>query len=222
MSNLRVDVTELSGQEFEDRCSKILCEHYLLESSKTKATRDGGKDIILYKGKDMWYVECKRYTSGKATVKEIRNLESVVRTDKAKKGIFICTSGFSSDAADYAKKSKIEMVGFHELCGMAHKKDWDLYLFYSGTPFQRISGKKDTTNMFFESQGAIASGVKYSIDGEKYYPLKDFNCCSTFKGKHTLSVKVGMRGSEFELDPADDVTYRIGLDKLGRIDVTEE
>lgn len=71
----------------------------------TKATRDGGKDIIIRKpeilGDFIYYVECKKYSTNKHVgVGIIRNLNSVIDMDRVNGGIIATTSYFTRPAKD--------------------------------------------------------------------------------------------------------------------------
>lgn len=71
----------------------------------TKATRDGGKDIIIRKpdilGDFIYYVECKRYAANNPVgVGIVRALDGVINMDRVNGGIIATTSYFAQDAKD--------------------------------------------------------------------------------------------------------------------------
>jgi len=90
----------------------------------TKATRDGGKDIILRKpdilGDMVFYVECKQYNEkNKVGIDIIQRFSGVIEMDKVNGGIIATTSFFSKDAKDLIIEKdlnyKIQMHDFNTI-----------------------------------------------------------------------------------------------------------
>lgn len=98
------EIYRLTSREFE----KVMAEIYNKLGYKvklTKATRDGGKDIIIRKpdilGDYIYYVECKKYAVDKPVgVGIVRMLGGVINMDKVNGGIIATTSYFAQDAKD--------------------------------------------------------------------------------------------------------------------------
>ncbi len=93
----------------------------------TKATRDGGKDIILRKpdilGDMVFYVECKQYNEkNKVGLDIIQRFTGVIEMDKVNGGIIATTSFFSKDAKDWIIEKdlnyKIRMHDFNTIQNM--------------------------------------------------------------------------------------------------------
>lgn len=79
--------------------------------TRTKATRDGGKDLIIripeILGDFVYYVECKKYNPKRPIgVGIIRNLVGTVNTDRVNGGILATTSFFTRDAYDFISHNK--------------------------------------------------------------------------------------------------------------------
>lgn len=93
---------QLDDREFEAVMAEIYNKlGYKVEL--TKATRDGGKDIIITKpeilGDFIYYVECKQNAPKRHVgVGIIRNLIGTINTDRVNGGILATTSYFTSDA----------------------------------------------------------------------------------------------------------------------------
>lgn len=90
----------------------------------TKATRDGGKDIILRKpdilGDMVFYVECKQHNErNKVGIDIIQRFTGVIEMDKVNGGIIATTSFFSKDAKDWIIEKdlnyKIQMHDFNTI-----------------------------------------------------------------------------------------------------------
>ena len=77
---------------------------------QTKRTGDGGKDLVMYKNGQTYYVEVKRYGKGNPVSRPlIQKLVGACHPVGAK-GIFITTSRFTKEAIDEAHRSNIELI----------------------------------------------------------------------------------------------------------------
>lgn len=77
---------------------------------QTKRSNDGGKDLIMYKCGQTYYVEVKRYGKGNPVSRPlIQKLVGACHPVGAK-GIFITTSRFTKEAIDEAHRSNIELI----------------------------------------------------------------------------------------------------------------
>lgn len=79
--------------------------------TRTKATRDGGKDLIIripeILGDFIYYVECKKYAAKRPIgVGIIRNLVGTVNTDRVNGGILATTSFFTRDVYKFISDNK--------------------------------------------------------------------------------------------------------------------
>lgn len=101
---------QLTDNDFE----VVMAEIYSklgYDVTRTKATRDGGKDLIIripeILGDFIYYVECKKYNPKRPIgVGIIRNLVGTVNTDRVNGGILATTSFFTRDAYDFIKDNK--------------------------------------------------------------------------------------------------------------------
>lgn len=81
---------------------------------QTKRTGDGGKDLIMYKGTDIYYVECKKYAKSNSIQRPlIQKLVGACHPVGAK-GIFVTTSKFSKGAITEAYKSNVRLIDGQE------------------------------------------------------------------------------------------------------------
>ena len=98
----------VSPREFEELVEQILQDEGF-STYLTKATRDGGRDIVATKaginGKPVtFYVECKRYDrKNKVSVDLVRALYGVQTGDKVNKACLVTCSSFTRDAIEFAK-----------------------------------------------------------------------------------------------------------------------
>ena len=102
-------IYDISPRDFEIIVEQILQDDGF-ETHLTKATRDGGRDIIATKtginGRPVvFYVECKRYSrKNKVNVSLVRALYGVQTADKINKACLITSSSFTRDAVAFAEE----------------------------------------------------------------------------------------------------------------------
>jgi restriction endonuclease Mrr len=119
----------LDGKQFEIVMEEIYRKlGYKVE--RTQVSRDGGKDIIIRKpeilGDFIYYVECKRHSIKRPIgVGILRNLITVVNTDRVNGGILATTSYFTRDAKKYIDENKygyqIQMHDFDTIRSLLNK-----------------------------------------------------------------------------------------------------
>lgn len=77
---------------------------------QTKRTGDGGKDLIMYKGGQIYFVEVKRYGKSHPVDRPlIQKLVGACHPNNAK-GIFVTTSRFTQGAINEANRSGIQLI----------------------------------------------------------------------------------------------------------------
>ncbi|MUV38795.1 hypothetical protein JNUCC1_02666 [Lentibacillus sp. JNUCC-1] len=76
----------------------------------TKATGDGGKDILIYKKDFHAIIECKRYVKQKVTRPHVQKFYSAIIDCKADKGYIITTGEFTAQAISYAIGKSIVLI----------------------------------------------------------------------------------------------------------------
>ncbi|MBH0346329.1 restriction endonuclease [Bacillus thuringiensis serovar muju] len=84
----------------------------------TSGSNDGGKDIILHKGKEMKFVEVKRYTKSSIGRPFIQKLHSAIVDADAVGGYFVTLSHFNKNARQYAANKNIELIDGDSLINM--------------------------------------------------------------------------------------------------------
>jgi restriction system protein len=74
---------------------------------------DGGVDVEIKEDKlglDTVYIQAKRWSDGQVGSKEIQSFVGALHGKKARKGVFITTSGFSKPAEEYALKIQDKVI----------------------------------------------------------------------------------------------------------------
>jgi restriction system protein len=84
---------------------------------------DGGVDGVIKEDKlglDAVYIQAKRWADGSVGSKEIQAFVGALHGRKARKGVFITTSGFSKPARDYVRdiQDKVILIDGHELADL--------------------------------------------------------------------------------------------------------
>ncbi len=115
---------EIEPRRFEDLIASIM-KDMGFDIELTKATRDGGRDIIASIKNSvtdmLCYIECKRYApENKIGVGIVRKVVGVHTLRKPTKSIIVTTSFFTKDAIEEAKiiENQIDLKNFNNL------KDW--------------------------------------------------------------------------------------------------
>lgn len=101
---------QLTDNDFEIVMAEIYSK-LGYDVTRTKATRDGGKDLIIkipeILGDFIYYVECKKYAAKRPIgVGIIRNLVGTVNTDRVNGGILATTSFFTRNAYEFITDNK--------------------------------------------------------------------------------------------------------------------
>jgi len=117
-------IYDLTPRKFEELVASIL-KDMGFDVELTKATRDGGRDIIAHIRNSvcsyLTHIECKKYSpDNKIGVGIIREVMGVHQIRQATKSIIVTTSFFSSDAIKEAKlvENQLALKDFNDL------KEW--------------------------------------------------------------------------------------------------
>jgi HJR/Mrr/RecB family endonuclease len=106
-------IYDLSSRQFEELVAELMTKQgYNVDL--TKATRDGGKDLIIANhteiGNFIYYVECKKYAPNRPVgVNLVRELAGTISSDRITAGLMITSSYFSPDAIQLSEKIKHQM-----------------------------------------------------------------------------------------------------------------
>ena len=114
------NINQLSGVEFERVCQQLV-ENMGFETETTKASGDGGIDLIAYNHQPLlsgkYIIQCKRYT-GSVGEPIIRDLYGVITSERANKGILMTTGTFTKSAISFADGKPIELIDGEKLHGL--------------------------------------------------------------------------------------------------------
>ena len=104
-----------SPDDFEKDVADIFSKH----GYKTKVvggTHDGAIDVRATKDGELYLIQCKRWTTNRAGVQDVRQLHSAVHREMAKRGIFVSISGFTIEAEEeLGSDPRIELIDGQKL-----------------------------------------------------------------------------------------------------------
>ena len=101
-----------SGVEFERTCQALI-ERMGFDAETTKASGDGGIDIVATSNQPLiagkYVIQCKRY-SGNVGEPIVRDLYGVVSSERANKGVLMTTGTFTASARSFAQGKQLELI----------------------------------------------------------------------------------------------------------------
>ena len=109
----------MTPRDFEYYVAAFLQITRDFKTQVTQASKDGGKDIVAYDGKEKIYIEVKHW-KGNVGRPAIQKLEGAMSADRVKRGYFITSSGFTKDALAYANKTNITLIDGNDLIRQLH------------------------------------------------------------------------------------------------------
>jgi len=125
-------IFDLTPRQFEEFVAELM-EKRGYRVDLTKATRDGGKDLIIANHADIgnfiFYVECKKYSpTNPVGVNLVRELAGTVLADRVTAGIMVTSSYFSPDAINYSNqlKHQLSLIDYLKLKDWIHECDSSL------------------------------------------------------------------------------------------------
>lgn len=110
--DVRPNLMDLSPFEFENLVGNLFSQMGL-ETRQTQASRDGGVDVVAFDTRPILggkvVIQAKRYRNT-VGVSAVRDLYGTMLNEGASKGILVSTSGYGSDAFNFAKDKPIELI----------------------------------------------------------------------------------------------------------------
>ncbi len=123
------DLLKLKPIEFEWLIEELY-SRMGYKTSWTKATRDGGKDIVASiqrtDGIEYVYIECKLYDTTELRNTHVKTFAYTVNDDKINRGIIFCT-GYANNALKKIDK-RITILTYGDICVLLNShlgSDWD-------------------------------------------------------------------------------------------------
>lgn len=112
---LKSKLKSMNPRQYEVFCSNLFSS-LGYKVIITKASNDGGKDIVLKKLNKTYYVECKCYNNSPVSRPVAQKLVGALVGDKIspKNGVLITTSTFSSGCREYSNNLGLRLIDLNE------------------------------------------------------------------------------------------------------------
>ena len=108
----RPNLLDLTPSEFEALVSNLF-SRMGLDTKLTRSSRDGGVDAVAFDTRPVLggkvIIQAKRYRDT-VGVSAVRDLYGTMLNEGASKGILVCTSGYGTEAFNFAKDKPIELI----------------------------------------------------------------------------------------------------------------
>jgi restriction system protein len=112
---------ELSWKEFEDLMAEAFRRKGYGVEEMLGAGADGGVDLVLRRGGEKILVQCKRWRNKPVPVAVVREMYGLLMADlTANSTKLVTTSGFTSEAIQFAKDKPIDLIGNYALLTLLH------------------------------------------------------------------------------------------------------
>lgn len=123
----RINLLEMDPFEFEHLISNLF-EQIGLKTSTTRASRDGGVDVIAFDERPIFggkiVIQAKRYRRT-VEVAAVRDLFGAVHNEGAVKGILVTTSSFGAESRKFAKDKPLELIDGNGLLHLLKEHGFD-------------------------------------------------------------------------------------------------
>ena len=114
-------IKDLSWKEFEELIAEAYRRQGYSVTENMDTGPDGGIDLTLKKGTNLFLVQCKQWRSAKVGVKVVREMYGIMQ-DKHANGVIIVTSGmFTQEARTFAIGKSIDLVEGNQLAELIGK-----------------------------------------------------------------------------------------------------
>lgn len=112
--NLTQALSRLDWKEFELLIGQLFREKGF-EVAEGAGIKDGGVDLVLRKQGATYLVQCKHWKGGNVGVPAVRELYGVMSMEQAQYAFVVCSGKFTKDAAAFANKAGISLIGIDQL-----------------------------------------------------------------------------------------------------------
>jgi restriction system protein len=123
-TNSIADIRSLTWRQFESYIGELFRTegYFVLE---TPEGPDNGVDLVLRKGGEKTYVQCKHWKTNQVGVDKVRELLGSMTAGGAHSGIFVTSGTYTQPARDLARECGIRLIGGDELAGLLKQNTID-------------------------------------------------------------------------------------------------
>lgn len=112
---------EMSWQEFEMLVGEAFRQQGYQVQETGGGGADGGIDLVLKRGSEVFVVQCKQWRAYKVSVNVVRELFGVMAAQNATGGFVVTSGEYTADAIRFAVGRNIELINGNELKRMLDK-----------------------------------------------------------------------------------------------------
>ena len=105
----------ISWREFEELIAEVYKRKGYNVTETGGSGADGGVDLILKKGGEILFVQCKHWRMERVGVKVVRELYGVMAAEGASGGIVISSGLFTQEAQEFTRGKSLELIDGNEL-----------------------------------------------------------------------------------------------------------
>ena len=117
-SGERRSLEEMSWQEFEQLVGEFFRRRGFSVQETGGGDPDGGVDLVLSRGADRYFVQCKRWKARQVGVNIVRELYDVMAAGNAAGGYVVTSGAFTDEAQRFAEGSEIKLIAGNQLVAM--------------------------------------------------------------------------------------------------------
>lgn len=117
-----VAIRKLTWEQFETMVGEAFRKQGFTVQETDKGP-DGGVDLVLRKGREMFLVQCKQWRASKVGVQVVRELYGVMSARGATGGFVVTSGAFTSDAWKFAKGTNLQLIDGKRLLQWFKKPD---------------------------------------------------------------------------------------------------
>lgn len=114
----RRSLEEMSWQEFEQLVGESFRRRGFSVQETGGGGPDGGVDLVLSRGADRYFVQCKQWKAFQVGVVTVRELYGVMAAGNAASGYVVTSGVFTDEAQRFAEGREIELIDGDELVTM--------------------------------------------------------------------------------------------------------
>lgn len=103
-------VRHLPWRQFEELVAEAFRRDGFKVTENTDVGADGGVDIRLRKGRDLYLVQCKNWRRQSVGVATVREMFGVLAAESAQRVLIVCSGTFTPDAVRFAEGKPIDLV----------------------------------------------------------------------------------------------------------------
>lgn len=117
-----VAIRNLTWEQFEKMVGEAFRKQGFTVQETDKGP-DGGVDLVLRKGREVFLVQCKQWRASKVGVQVVRELYGVMSVQGATGGFVVTSGTYTSDAWKFAKGTNLQLIDGKRLIQWFKKPD---------------------------------------------------------------------------------------------------